>query len=63
MLNLLVRLLLFIATAIASWFVARDALNFVAYQLAVALLLFLAVVAVVAFWPWFKELLRHSKRQ
>lgn len=60
-LNLLVRLLLFVAAAIASWFVASDALNFVAYQLAIALLLFLAVIAVVVFWPTWRRKLRGSE--
>jgi len=55
--GLLVRLLLFVAGAIASWFVSKDAVNFISVQITVALLLFLAFAAVLAFWPtaWIKK--------
>jgi hypothetical protein len=57
-LGLLVRLLLFVAGAIASWFVPKDAVNFISAQITVALLLFLAFAALLAFWPtdWIKML-------
>lgn len=49
--GLLVRILLFFAGAIASWFVSKDSVNFVSIQMAVGLLLFPAFVALLAFWP------------
>jgi len=56
--GLLVRLLLFVAGAIAGWFVAKDAINFISVQITAALLLFLAFAALLAFWPteWIKKL-------
>ena len=56
--GLLVRLLLFVPGVIASWFVSKDAVNFVSVQVAVGLLLFPAFVALLAFWPtdWIKKL-------
>ncbi len=59
MLNLLVRPIMIIAAIIASWFVARDAVNFTIIQLVVALFLITLIVAIGAFWEtltdWFKD--------
>jgi len=61
--GLLVRILLFVAGAIASWFVSKDSVNFISVQMAVGLLLFPAFVALLAFWPtdWIKKLCGHLK--
>ncbi len=57
MLNLIVRGLLLVAAVIAGWLVARDAPNFGVVQMAIALLLFVAVLFVFALWPsrWFER--------
>ena len=49
--GLIARLLLLLAAPIAALFVARDALNFNVVQMIVAVGLFTACVAAVAFWP------------
>lgn len=58
MLNLIVRPIMILAAIIASYFVARDAVNFSIVQMVVALLLITGLVAVAAFWEfladWFK---------
>jgi uncharacterized membrane protein YphA (DoxX/SURF4 family) len=63
MLSWVVRLLLIVASFIASWFVAKDAPQFGVMQMAVALILMVLVVAVVAFWPerWSHTLNRVGK--
>jgi hypothetical protein len=45
------RILLIIAGFIASWFVTRDAPQFGVFEMAVALILIVLIVAVIAFWP------------
>ena len=62
--GLLVRFLLFVAGAIASWFVARDALNYISIQMTVVLLLFLLFGVVLALWPtdWIRKQYLRLKR-
>ena len=57
MFGLVVRILLALAGSIATWFVAKDALNFSTVQMTVAVLLFVAGVGILAFWPsqWFSR--------
>jgi hypothetical protein len=47
----IVRALLVLAGVIASWFIGKDAPGFASVQMTIATLLFVAVVAVAAFWP------------
>jgi len=47
----IVRLLLIAGNLVASWFVARDALNFPVISFVAALFLFFSLVALLAFWP------------
>jgi hypothetical protein len=61
MFNWVVRALLFIAAIIASWFVARDAVNFGIIQLVVALFLITGLVAVAAFWEALADRLKSKK--
>lgn len=49
--DLIVRLFLLVAAPIAALFVSRDALNFSVIQVLVAIALFIALVAALAFWP------------
>lgn len=58
----IVRGLLVISGAIASWFVARDALNFAVIQMVIAVLLFTALVAIAAFWPTLKNWLKRLRK-
>ena len=51
MLGWIVRGLLIVAGFVASWFMAKDAPQFGVMQMAVAIMLFVLVVFVVAFWP------------
>lgn len=55
----IVRVLLGLAGAIASWFVTRDALNFAIIQMVIAVLLFTLIIIIAAFWSviktWFKR--------
>ena len=51
MIGWVVRLLMIAAGAVTGWFVAKDAVNFGAVQMMVALLLLTLIVAVLAFWP------------
>jgi hypothetical protein len=57
MVNLLLRPVMFLAAAIAGWFVAEDAVKFDVIQMVVALFLITVIVAVAAFWEtlsdWF----------
>ena len=46
-----VRVLLIAGGLVASWFVARDALNFHVISFVAALSLFVCLVALLAFWP------------
>ncbi len=45
------RLLLLLAAPIAALFVARDAVNFPVVQMAIGILIFVGIVAVLATWP------------
>jgi hypothetical protein len=58
LLNWLIRPLLLLSAVIAGWFVAEDAVNFGVVQMAVAVVLIAAVVALAAFWEvlvdWFR---------
>ncbi len=49
--DLIVRLFLVLAAPITALFVSRDALNFGVIQVIVAVALFVALVAALAFWP------------
>lgn len=49
------RILLVIAGFIASWFVARDALNFATVQMIIAVILFALMVIIAAFWSVIKR--------
>ena len=51
MLILIFRGFLIAVGFVASWFVAKDAPQFGVMQMAVALILFIFIVAVLAFWP------------
>ena len=51
MMNLFVQALLDSAGFVASWFITRDAPQFGLLQGAVALVLFVSIVGVLAFWP------------
>ncbi len=54
-----VRALLIAGDLIASWFVARDAVNFPVISLVAGLLLFVCLVALLAFWPTIVRLFRR----
>jgi hypothetical protein len=60
MLGWVARGLLIVAGFVVSWFVAKDAPQFGVMQMAVALILFIFIAAVLAFWPerW-SHLLSH----
>ncbi len=51
MFSWIARTLLIAAGLVTSWFVAKDAPNFGLIQLSVALMLFMLVLFVLAFWP------------
>ena len=51
MLGWVARGLLIVAGSVTSWFMAKDAPQFGLMQMAVAIMLFVLVVFVVAFWP------------
>ena len=53
-----VRLLLIAGDLIASWFVARDAINFPVVSFVAGLFLFVCLVALLAFWPTIVRLFR-----
>ncbi len=63
MLGLVIRILLVLAGLIASWFVARDALNFEITQMVVAVFLFTLAVAIAAFWPMIKDWAKSLKKK
>ena len=46
----IIRAVLIVAGIVASWFIAKDAVNFPIFQMVVALLLIVFVVAVLALW-------------
>ena len=59
MVSWIVRIVLFLASIVTGWFVARDADNFGVIQMAVSLLLIIFFIALAAFWPsvatWFRN--------
>ncbi len=61
----IVRALLIAGAVVASWFVARDALNFHVTSFVAALSLFVCLVALLAFWPtivrFFRDLIGMDK--
>jgi hypothetical protein len=62
----LIRGLLIVAGSMASWVVTKDSPQFGVMQTAMMLLLFVLIVAVLAFWPerWTHILNRtHKSRQ
>lgn len=63
--GLVVRVLLIAGGLVASWFVARDALNFPIMSFVAALFLFVFLVALLAFWPSIVQLFgrRSGKRK
>ncbi len=52
MITWLVRIVMFIASVVTGWFVARDAADFDLIQLAVALMLIIFFIAIGVFWPY-----------
>lgn len=54
--------LMTVAAFIAAWFVAEDSANFEVVQMAVAVLLITAVVAIITFWRSIVSLLSPRKR-
>lgn len=54
----LVRLLLIAADLVASWFVARDALNFPVVSFVAGMFLLVFLVVLLAFWPAIVQLFR-----
>ncbi len=65
MFSWIARALLILAGIVASWFWAKDALNFGVIQMIVAVLLFMLVIFVLAFWPpsWTAKLNRLLRRR
>jgi hypothetical protein len=63
--GLIVRILLIAGGFVASWLVARDALHFPVLSFIAALILFVGLAAILAFWPTivrvFRELLGMNK--
>jgi ABC-type uncharacterized transport system permease subunit len=62
MLNLIIRPIMILAAFIASYFVARNAVNFTIVQMVVALLLITGLVAVAAFWEFLADRLNAKRR-
>ena len=62
MLNLIIRPIMILAAFIASYFVARNAVNFTIVQMVVALLLITGFVAVAAFWEFLADRLNAKRR-
>ncbi|STY29278.1 Uncharacterised protein [Legionella wadsworthii] len=63
MLQWLLRLLLVISGSIASWFVARDELNFPIVQMVIAVVLFTLFISIIAFWPELKNWLQRIRKK
>jgi hypothetical protein len=59
MLGWIIRFVMFIASIITGWFVARDTASIGVIEMAVSLLLIIFFLSVGAFWPylvgWFAE--------
>jgi ABC-type uncharacterized transport system permease subunit len=62
MLNLIIRPIMILAAFIASYFVARNAVNFSIIQMVVAVLLITGLVAVAAFWELLADRFSAKKR-
>lgn len=62
MLNLIIRPIMILAAFIASYFVARNAVNFTIVQMVVALFLITGLVAVAAFWEFLADRLNAKRR-
>jgi hypothetical protein len=62
MLNLIIRPIMILAAIIASYFVARDAVNFSIVQMVVTLLLLAGLVAVAVFWELLADWLKARKQ-
>jgi hypothetical protein len=62
MLNPIIRPIMILAAIIASYFVARDAVNFSIVQMVVALLLLAGLVAVTVFWELLADWLKARKQ-
>ncbi|HVZ03649.1 hypothetical protein [Hyphomicrobium sp.] len=60
--NLIIHPIMILAAFIASYFVARNAVNFSIVQMVVALLLITGLVAVAAFWEFLADRLNAKKR-
>ncbi len=60
MLGWIIRIFFVVTGFIASFFVARDALNFDIVQMVVGVILFTSFIMIVAFWPmlssWVKKI-------
>lgn len=65
MLSWVARALLIAAGVVTSWLVAKDEPNFGVIQMTIAVLLFVLVVFVLAFWPsrWTIKLGEFQKRR
>lgn len=63
MLTWIVRGLLIVAAFVAGWFAERDAPGFASVQMSIATLLFVALVAVAAFWPLPRKWRNADKRR
>ncbi|WP_058535206.1 hypothetical protein [Legionella saoudiensis] len=61
MVEWIIKLLLVISGSVASWFVARDALNFAIVQMVIAVLLFTVVIFIAAFWSTIRNWLKHKE--
>jgi len=55
-------LLLNTAAVIESWFVSKGSVNFGLIQMALAVLLLAAVVALIAYWQWLVQWVVESRR-
>ena len=53
--GVIIRLLLFVAAPVAALFVARDSLNFQITQVFFAMMIFIAVGVIAAFWAGGKK--------
>lgn len=55
----LIKPLMLVSAAIATWFVAEDAANFGVVQMAIAVILVTSLVALAVFWQplvsWFRQ--------
>ena len=64
-LSWIARAFLIVAGFVASWLVAKDAPIFSVIQMTIAVLMFVLVVFVLAFWPasWTMRFNRHPKQK